>query len=210
MRLNKRYPKLWACGEFHCERSAPLLSITRFAKFDPKYLFLRSQILTWEDYQILTSSGSIERLEICSSEIKYSNGTLVTLDKLLRNLPFLQKIKISKTWSEEISFFKGDTVKNMLDIISNYKNLQQLLLINIREDFDFLSFMEYILKNESVDIAVVYDYSVPLSDAYVRMLHNFVDKILKNPPKRIPEINYLKLEDSRYYNYQKLRRNFAS
>uniref|UniRef100_A0A914Y974 Uncharacterized protein n=1 Tax=Panagrolaimus superbus TaxID=310955 RepID=A0A914Y974_9BILA len=69
--------------------------------------------------------------------------------------------------------------------------------------------MDYILGNENVEISIAFDYNIPLSEMYIQMLHNFIDKILKNPPKRIPEINYLDLEGRRYYDYQRLRRGYT-
>uniref|UniRef100_A0AC34GU50 Uncharacterized protein n=1 Tax=Panagrolaimus sp. ES5 TaxID=591445 RepID=A0AC34GU50_9BILA len=210
MQPKDRFPKLWLCDEFYALCSDTPMSefLPKFSKFDLKYLRLYKQNLSWEGYQILTSSGSLETLIIFSSAIKYSDGTFVTLDKLLQNLRSLKNFQLHESDSD---IFKGNTVKNLLKFLLTFKNLKQFHIFQLTETFDFSSFMDYILANETVDIVLKYAYNVPLSDAYVRMLHNFIDQILQNPPKKIPDIYYLDLEDRRQYReYKKLRNGYPS
>uniref|UniRef100_A0AC34GUD3 Uncharacterized protein n=1 Tax=Panagrolaimus sp. ES5 TaxID=591445 RepID=A0AC34GUD3_9BILA len=208
MKSNEMYPKLWPCGKFLAACGEIQLSkfIVKFSKFDLKYLRLYEQKLSWEDYQILTSSGSLERLELVSSEVRYSDGTIFTVEKLLQNL---HQLKILKLEDYHAEIFETDTIKNLVAILPKCKHLRGLHFLNLTETFDFLSFKGYILANENVNIVLKYKYTVPLSFGYVQMLNNFIDKILKNPPKKIPDINYLDLDNDRYREYQKLRRGFT-
>uniref|UniRef100_A0AC34F1F7 Uncharacterized protein n=1 Tax=Panagrolaimus sp. ES5 TaxID=591445 RepID=A0AC34F1F7_9BILA len=91
------FPKLWVFdkletkdGEFVALK--PLMP--KIAKFDLRVLQIDDETLTWKDYQKLTSSDTIEQLFFKSIIIKNANGTMVTFDKILQNLPHLKAIEM--------------------------------------------------------------------------------------------------------------------
>uniref|UniRef100_A0AC34FEK8 Uncharacterized protein n=1 Tax=Panagrolaimus sp. ES5 TaxID=591445 RepID=A0AC34FEK8_9BILA len=102
--------------------------------------------------------------------------------------------------------FQPETVKKLVKILYKIKNLKRFRLSGLDESFDFVSFMDFIMKNETVNITIAFSEHVQLSLGYKQMLQNSVGKILTNPPKKIPDICFPGFSDAlNYKEYKKLR-----
>uniref|UniRef100_A0A914XS37 Uncharacterized protein n=1 Tax=Panagrolaimus superbus TaxID=310955 RepID=A0A914XS37_9BILA len=85
-------PPLWLYGDFRYFYAKKDISklITNVFRCNLRSLHIDNQILSWNDYQFLTSSASFESIFIYNCSIKYSDGTIVTMDKLLENIHSLK------------------------------------------------------------------------------------------------------------------------
>uniref|UniRef100_A0A914PW76 Uncharacterized protein n=1 Tax=Panagrolaimus davidi TaxID=227884 RepID=A0A914PW76_9BILA len=186
---SKFFPKLWVYDSFNYRDSNfpnSKLEISKIFKFDLSDLTMVRQDLTFDEYQKLTSSGSLKFIDLYSCKIKNSDETFVTVDKLLENLKHLKEFKL-------IGFnplmFQSDTVKKMFQHFNGFKNVRFLKFGRIEESFDFLSFAEFLLKNETLSIE--FSFYEPISDAYKEVIQNVMNEIKKNPSLRIPKIKFL-------------------
>lgn len=95
---NKFFPKLWLYGSLQCVDPRHPNTLQKFIlqvfKCNLNNLTVFCQTLSWDTYQILISSGSFESMEFYKCSFTYSDGTDVTLDKLLENIEHLEKFKM--------------------------------------------------------------------------------------------------------------------
>uniref|UniRef100_A0AC35F9W6 F-box domain-containing protein n=1 Tax=Panagrolaimus sp. PS1159 TaxID=55785 RepID=A0AC35F9W6_9BILA len=165
---SKFIPKFWVYDSFNYHASNfsnSKLEIPKIFKFDLRSLIMFDQNLTFNDYQKLTSSGSLKSIILYFCKIQNSDGTIVTVDKLLENLKHLEEFKF-------IDFnplmFQSDTVKKMVQHLNGFKNNNKTLRIEI-------SFYE------------------PISDAYKVVIQNVMNKIKKNPFLKVPKIEFVNI-----------------
>uniref|UniRef100_A0A914Q3Y7 Uncharacterized protein n=1 Tax=Panagrolaimus davidi TaxID=227884 RepID=A0A914Q3Y7_9BILA len=90
---SKFIPKLWVYDTFNYHASNFSNSKLKILKFDLRILIMFDQNLTFNDYQKLTSSGSLKSIILYFCKIENSDGTNVTVDKLLENLKHLVQFK---------------------------------------------------------------------------------------------------------------------
>uniref|UniRef100_A0A914YVE4 Uncharacterized protein n=1 Tax=Panagrolaimus superbus TaxID=310955 RepID=A0A914YVE4_9BILA len=84
---NQPIVKLWLYKSLDGDFPATLTSlIPKLSKCSVKHLLIRGQNLNWEEYQFLTVSGLVTLFKFIGSTVKYSDGKIVTFDKLLENL----------------------------------------------------------------------------------------------------------------------------
>uniref|UniRef100_A0AC34FTW2 Uncharacterized protein n=1 Tax=Panagrolaimus sp. ES5 TaxID=591445 RepID=A0AC34FTW2_9BILA len=88
-------PKLWLYDSIHSSAISCMDKVAAaICKSDLKNIYIAHQSLSWSDYQILTSSRSLESLHFYICSFKYSDGTYVTMDKLLGNIRHLYNFKM--------------------------------------------------------------------------------------------------------------------
>uniref|UniRef100_A0AC34F1W2 Uncharacterized protein n=1 Tax=Panagrolaimus sp. ES5 TaxID=591445 RepID=A0AC34F1W2_9BILA len=198
----KKASKLWIYNSFGAAENphSSYLVIRKIAKFDIRILDLSSQQLTFYQYQLLTASGTVEKVKLAVIEITDSNGFDVTFDKLFENLQNLKEFELA---TYKTIPFEADTVAKMIEILPRLKNLHQLKLGKLEENFDFSLFSEYLMKNGTVDVRLEFR-GYGLSDAYKAMLETFIDKIMKNRPKQIPLILFPQLNKIKLAKYKKI------
>uniref|UniRef100_A0A914Q0K9 Uncharacterized protein n=1 Tax=Panagrolaimus davidi TaxID=227884 RepID=A0A914Q0K9_9BILA len=185
---SKFIPKLWVYDSFDYRAtyfSYPKLEISKISKFDLRNLILVKQNFTIYDYQKLTSSGSLKFIDLSFCKIENSDGTIVTVDKLLEGLPHLEEFEMVDFNS---LMFQSDTVKKMVQHLKGFKKMHQLNLLGIEESFDFPSFAEFLLNNKTLNIKIL--FYEPISDAYKEVIQNVMIEIKKNPLK-VPKIEFV-------------------
>uniref|UniRef100_A0A914YDJ3 Uncharacterized protein n=1 Tax=Panagrolaimus superbus TaxID=310955 RepID=A0A914YDJ3_9BILA len=204
----KDIAKLWVYEELMVKWSpnaTTILSlfIPKINKCDLRSLYIWDQNLTFDEYQFLTSSGSLEELSLFSCTISHSDTTLVTFDQLFEKLHQLKSfdMRCDQNYS---SMFKKDTFKKFADILPRLKELSYFKIHGLTEAFDFTSITDFLLKNETINITLDYRFEA-LSDEYLGILEKFIAKIIENPPEKIPVINSPGLRNCNIYDeYRKL------
>uniref|UniRef100_A0AC35ERL8 Uncharacterized protein n=1 Tax=Panagrolaimus sp. PS1159 TaxID=55785 RepID=A0AC35ERL8_9BILA len=91
---SKSFPKFWVYDSFASSFSNVSIVIRNVFKFDLRFLRMRAQRLTFDEYKHLTSSGSIKEIYLESCTIQNADGTVVTIDKLVENLQLLEKFEM--------------------------------------------------------------------------------------------------------------------
>uniref|UniRef100_A0AC34FAX0 DUF38 domain-containing protein n=1 Tax=Panagrolaimus sp. ES5 TaxID=591445 RepID=A0AC34FAX0_9BILA len=173
--------------------------IPKLAECSVKRLLIRGQNLTWKEYQFLITSGSIEYFSFEKSTVKYSNGKMVILDKLLENLIIVRSISVRLC---NPSIFGPDTVKNMVKFLPNFKKILVFVLDDLTEAFDISAFNDFIFQNETTEIRLGFDGIIP--DAYKQKIDECCQKILKNPPKERVRIWYPGMDKIQFRQLEKL------
>uniref|UniRef100_A0A914YQU3 Uncharacterized protein n=1 Tax=Panagrolaimus superbus TaxID=310955 RepID=A0A914YQU3_9BILA len=147
---NQPIAKLWLHKSLDVESPATISSlIPKLSKCSVQSLIIGGQNLTWEEYQFLTVSGLVTYLDIFDFTVKYSDGKIVTFDKLLENLKNVENLTVD---SVDPTMFKRDTVKNMVNILQNLKKLDSFELLELSETFDISSFTDFLLENQAVKV----------------------------------------------------------
>uniref|UniRef100_A0A914QJ48 Uncharacterized protein n=1 Tax=Panagrolaimus davidi TaxID=227884 RepID=A0A914QJ48_9BILA len=176
-------PKLWLYDSLSANSGSKMSTlIPKIFKFDLHVLQIVNQNLTLGDYQKLTSSGS--RLTLWDSTIKNEDDTLVTADKLLEDLGNLHRCTMN--YSNNLLTLQTETIKKIVQHLNGYKKMCAFQLFAINESFDFASFSDFLLKNETV--CVYLRYVAPVSYAYKEIVENVIKKIKKNPSLKVPKI----------------------
>uniref|UniRef100_A0AC34GVI2 Uncharacterized protein n=1 Tax=Panagrolaimus sp. ES5 TaxID=591445 RepID=A0AC34GVI2_9BILA len=87
----------------------------------------------------------------------------------------------------------------MVKILSSLKALHDFELQNLREEFEFSAFTDFLLKNKKVNVRISFKGNPP--EEYKEKLTDFIHLVVENRPKKIPEICF------RFYHnaaYEKL------
>uniref|UniRef100_A0A914QXH4 Uncharacterized protein n=1 Tax=Panagrolaimus davidi TaxID=227884 RepID=A0A914QXH4_9BILA len=78
--------KYWVYGRFYSQKKLPKTALSvmipKLYRCDVKKLHIVKQILTFDEYQLLTSDNIIEHLKLEHVNINNPDGTLITADKL--------------------------------------------------------------------------------------------------------------------------------
>uniref|UniRef100_A0A914PD32 Uncharacterized protein n=1 Tax=Panagrolaimus davidi TaxID=227884 RepID=A0A914PD32_9BILA len=163
--------------------------IPKILKCDLRVLRIVDQDLTFADYKKLTSSASIETLILWHSTIKNEDDTIVTADKLLGGLDNLHMFQtINSDNSNNFLMLQTETVKKIVQHLNGYKKMCAFQLCGINESFDFASFSNFLLKNETVRVYL--SYGAPVSYAYEESVKNIIKEIRKNRSLKVPEIHF--------------------
>uniref|UniRef100_A0AC35FI75 Uncharacterized protein n=1 Tax=Panagrolaimus sp. PS1159 TaxID=55785 RepID=A0AC35FI75_9BILA len=120
-------------------------------------------------------------LNIYDCTIKHSDGTIVTADKLLENLQQLGIFLLSCT--ENSIMFQSDTATKIVQHFNKIQRLFCFTLTGLTENFNFSSFKDYFLKNETVSITLEFNN---VSAVYKEMVENIIKETKKNPALKTP------------------------
>uniref|UniRef100_A0A914QCR4 DUF38 domain-containing protein n=1 Tax=Panagrolaimus davidi TaxID=227884 RepID=A0A914QCR4_9BILA len=158
------------------KKTALSVMIPKLYRCDIQKLYIVKQILTFDEYQLLTSDNIIEHLKLEDVYINNPDGTLITADKFFENLQNVKKFDMSLPYGGQMFF--ADTTKKLVDNVSVLKNLSELELGFLPDIFDNP-------RKIKLDIAF-YTHS----NETKQILGNFVKEILEDPPFDIPRIYY--------------------
>uniref|UniRef100_A0A914QTF1 F-box domain-containing protein n=1 Tax=Panagrolaimus davidi TaxID=227884 RepID=A0A914QTF1_9BILA len=182
----KFFPKLWLYDTLSAQIGSNLSTlITKIYKFNLLHLEVYCQNLTMADYQKLTSSGPVETLFLWQCNIKNEDDSNVTADRLLEGLSSnLESFAIDQ--SDNLFMLQTETVKKIVQHLNGYTKMSVFQLCGINESFDFASFSDFLLKNETVTVYLA--YGSHLSDTYKENTVNVVKEIMKNPSLKVPKL----------------------
>uniref|UniRef100_A0AC34GU70 Ubiquitin-like domain-containing protein n=1 Tax=Panagrolaimus sp. ES5 TaxID=591445 RepID=A0AC34GU70_9BILA len=176
--------------------------IPKIVKCYLQLLELFNQNLSWSEYQFLTASGTIKNLNLTYCSIKYEDGSIVTVDKLLDNLGELVEFEIHRI--EMSSLFERDTTEKFVEILLSLKNLQSFGFFGLKETFDISTFAYFAMKNSNVTVVLKFNLKQEnLSDAYKEKLKNFLEKLVSTGSKKIT-VQFSGSKIVNHLGYQKL------
>uniref|UniRef100_A0A914QVQ8 Uncharacterized protein n=1 Tax=Panagrolaimus davidi TaxID=227884 RepID=A0A914QVQ8_9BILA len=183
---SKLFPKLWLYDSLFANQGSKMSTlIPKIFKFDFRVLRIANQTLTFDDYQKLTSSGSIERLILWHSTVKNADDTIVTADKLLEGLDYLHRCTM--VCSNNLLVLETETIGKIVQHLNGYKKMLGFQLCGINESFDFASFSDFLLNNETISVYLSY---VGVSAQYKEMVKNVIKEIKKNPSLKVPAVEF--------------------
>uniref|UniRef100_A0A914PVU4 Uncharacterized protein n=1 Tax=Panagrolaimus davidi TaxID=227884 RepID=A0A914PVU4_9BILA len=145
--------------------------IPKLYKCDAKRLDLGDQIITFDELMFLASNA--EEIDLDGVVVKYEDGSLVPLEKVVEALPKIKTIRYSCTPSSPS--VTGKTFKELMKI-PHFMTLDYLKLWNVPEEFDLESFHIYMKKNERTEVKLKFGF--PLSDEYIIRLYSIIDDII--------------------------------
>uniref|UniRef100_A0AC35EZN7 BTB domain-containing protein n=1 Tax=Panagrolaimus sp. PS1159 TaxID=55785 RepID=A0AC35EZN7_9BILA len=136
-------------------------------EFDLHILEMWHKKFTFNDYRKVTSSGSLKFIELSLCEIKNSDGTVVTTDKLLEGLPHLQEFKLAclnplTFQSDTVQHLKGN--KNILIPLSETTILRKICSNKRFSDVHFISSDDTQIQSHRCIVAAYSDVFAKIFD----------------------------------------------
>uniref|UniRef100_A0A914PDB1 Uncharacterized protein n=1 Tax=Panagrolaimus davidi TaxID=227884 RepID=A0A914PDB1_9BILA len=159
--------------------------IPKLYKCDAKRLDLLNQIITFDELLFLASNA--EEIDFDEVVVKYENGSVVPLEKVVEVLPKIKTIKYSCTpTSPSVT---GKTFKELMKI-PHFMTLDYFRLSNVPEEFDLECFYIYMKNNVRTKVRLY--FGIPLSDGYKIRLNSIVDEIIatRNHEYSVPWIGF--------------------
>uniref|UniRef100_A0A914QW75 Uncharacterized protein n=1 Tax=Panagrolaimus davidi TaxID=227884 RepID=A0A914QW75_9BILA len=167
--------------------------IPKLYKCDAKWLDLVNQIITFDELLFLASNA--EHFDFYGVVVKYEDGSLVPLEKVVEALPKIKTIEYTCTpTSPSVT---GKTFRKLMNI-PHFMTLDSLKLWNVPEEFDFECFYIYMKKNERTEVEV--EFGFPLSDGYKIRLNSIVDEIIatQNHDYKPPWIDFDGMDEEKF------------
>uniref|UniRef100_A0AC34GTK8 Uncharacterized protein n=1 Tax=Panagrolaimus sp. ES5 TaxID=591445 RepID=A0AC34GTK8_9BILA len=146
--------------------------LSKIAVCDIKNLSLFDQIITWNEFQKLSSSGIIESIDFSGSDVKYDHGNIVPLDEIIKLLPKLEYIYCDNS----LSTITIQSTQKFIDLL-NPSTLKSIIMRDIPESFDFNLFAKFIDANPSIDFWL--DFGDEISDEYAKILQDYVGELIR-------------------------------
>uniref|UniRef100_A0A914P5T0 Uncharacterized protein n=1 Tax=Panagrolaimus davidi TaxID=227884 RepID=A0A914P5T0_9BILA len=156
-------------------------------------LSLYDQIIPWYKLKPLLTD-STKNLNIQSTII---NDYSMNVNMILKRCPNIEDFYL---YCNGFSF-TSEIILKLGRIISELKNLNVFVLNRLPKSFSLLSFYLFFMENQTVDITLIFDEDVRfLND---KNLDLFFEKLVENPPKKIPIIQISGDNGTAYAEYQK-------
>uniref|UniRef100_A0AC35F6R6 Uncharacterized protein n=1 Tax=Panagrolaimus sp. PS1159 TaxID=55785 RepID=A0AC35F6R6_9BILA len=143
-------------------------------------LRLADQIITFNEFKLLISSGNVKNFDFFYSHVEYENGEIVPIDEIMKLISNVTGFR----WlldTSMMSNFTSETVQDLIKVINPFI-LKKFCLESIPETFDFNLFATFMDKNPLIDYELDFDVLVPRE--YSNMLQNFVDKKIATSSKK--------------------------
>uniref|UniRef100_A0AC35FQI1 Uncharacterized protein n=1 Tax=Panagrolaimus sp. PS1159 TaxID=55785 RepID=A0AC35FQI1_9BILA len=186
---DNEFCKHWVYGRIYSQKKLPKTAfsfmIPKFYRCDIQKLHIVNQILSFNEYELLTSDNIIEDLRLEHVYINNPDGTLITADKLLENLQNVKKFDIWLPYDGQMFFV--DTTKKLIENVSVLKNLSELGLNFLPDIFDVRLLFD-ILKNPR-KIGLHLSFYVNSRETK-EILGTFIKEIIEDPHFNIPWIYY--------------------
>uniref|UniRef100_A0A914YTQ5 Uncharacterized protein n=1 Tax=Panagrolaimus superbus TaxID=310955 RepID=A0A914YTQ5_9BILA len=149
---------------------------------------LYRQNFTLDEYEFLTSSSSFQKLTQSSVSIKYPDGSLISADKVFKNLTKTHVTEFVMWFHDESPVFLPATVKTLCQYLAQCGNLGIFYLYRLPETFDVRQISDFLKLPSNIDIVLHFEASI--SDECKEILSKFIKEIIENPPQNIPLIQY--------------------
>uniref|UniRef100_A0A914QPT5 Uncharacterized protein n=1 Tax=Panagrolaimus davidi TaxID=227884 RepID=A0A914QPT5_9BILA len=167
--------------------------IPKLYKCDAKMLHLFDQIITSDELLFLASNA--EEIDFSEVVVKYADGSVVPLEKVVEVLPKIKTIRYCCTpTSPSVT---GKTFKELMKI-PHFMTLYSFKLWNVPEEFDLESYYIYMKNNERTKVKL--EFGLPLSDGYKIRLNSIVDEIIatQNHDYFVPWIRFDGMDDEKF------------
>jgi hypothetical protein len=182
------FPKLLLYDTFVSYNKCPTTVVPLIPKmfeFNLRVLRINCQFLTLTQYQKLTSTRSLESLQLDKCAIKNADGTTVTIDKLLEGL---QRLENCDMCFINGSSFHSDTVGKMVEHLNGFTKMRCLKFEGLTETFSFSAFAGFLMSNEVVEVELAFRWIV--SDGYREIVQNVIKEIEKNRLLKVPVVTF--------------------
>jgi hypothetical protein len=152
--------------------------ISEIAACDVQYLTLQNQVISLDDFNILTSFGKIQSLGLLQSVVKYEDGRIVPIEEILTACKD-HLLRFYFSFSDETLLnFSFETTRNIMNVI-NTEVLKSFTLCEIPEAFDIKTFFnDFMQKHPSIDYALLFKNGI--TNDLQKMLQGYVELIIKN------------------------------
>jgi hypothetical protein len=185
------FPKLLLYDSFvsyessiHDDPTTVASLIPKMFEFNLRVLRINHQILTLTEYQKLTSTRSLERLQLDECTIKNDDGITVTVDKLLEGLQRLENCDMCINGSS----FHSDAVGKMVEHLNGFTKMRCLKFDGLTETFSISAFAGFLMSNEVVEVELAFRWTV--SNGYRKIVQNVIKEIKKNRLLKVPIVYF--------------------
>uniref|UniRef100_A0A914QN90 Uncharacterized protein n=1 Tax=Panagrolaimus davidi TaxID=227884 RepID=A0A914QN90_9BILA len=179
--------KFWIIDVFDGYHAKTFVSsiIPKLYKCDVKDLRLMDDIITFEDFLLLSSN--VRKIALYRNTIKKENGEIVSLEKIVKVLDKLKFITFVNDFNN--SAITLNTVKELLEI-PHFSKINDFTLDLIPETFSVDQMFTYLKKNKQTKFRI--QFRDTISEAYKIQLEEIVDEIIdaENHDYKIPDIYY--------------------
>uniref|UniRef100_A0AC34GTM1 FTH domain-containing protein n=1 Tax=Panagrolaimus sp. ES5 TaxID=591445 RepID=A0AC34GTM1_9BILA len=176
---------LWITGSinFNTIKDEKLVSdfLSKTDVCDIKSLTTYKQIITWDQFKKLSSSGTIKSINFSESDIMYADGGIVPMDEIIKLLPKLEYIFCDNL----LSTVTIESTLKFIDLLDP-TTLKSIIMFEIPDSFDFKLFSAFMDANPSIDFWL--DFDAGISDEYAEILQDYVDQLIQTSSYKIRRI----------------------
>uniref|UniRef100_A0A914PII1 F-box domain-containing protein n=1 Tax=Panagrolaimus davidi TaxID=227884 RepID=A0A914PII1_9BILA len=168
---------LWITGEFNLCGDFPNLLpqiLPKVAVIELEQLFLIDQEISCDDLVKLLSHGSVKYIHFRSSTVRYGNGDVVPLDKILEILTNIPEI----FYLFDLPPFSLEAAENLSKVIVSPK-LVEFSVIAHKEEFNFGLYKKFIELNRQILFDTVF-VDDDLEDDFIEELEHLNAITLQN------------------------------
>uniref|UniRef100_A0A914Y4N2 Uncharacterized protein n=1 Tax=Panagrolaimus superbus TaxID=310955 RepID=A0A914Y4N2_9BILA len=164
--------------------------------------------IPFNDFLFLASNA--EKFSLFCTVVKYPDGSVVPLEKLVDVLPKLKSVEL---YNNCLSCISTETVKELLKA-PNFKRIDNIRFLGLPDTFDIDTFFIFIKKNKHVKISLSFCHEI--SDAYKNCIGKIFDEIIaeKTHEYLMPYIDCQRLDymknhilREKYYAVNRLSKN---
>uniref|UniRef100_A0AC35GP31 Uncharacterized protein n=1 Tax=Panagrolaimus sp. PS1159 TaxID=55785 RepID=A0AC35GP31_9BILA len=176
--------KIWITRGLHIHRhieNCVAGIVQKNFRFEILRLVINDNDIIFDDLKYLASYA--RRVTLWINTIKYKNGSIVMLDKILELFPsniFYFSFYFGK---EGVSMVNDSTMKNILKL-QNLQNLETFKMLDCPDTLNVEDLSAFIKKFENTEIFFCFDTN--LSQEYKEQLDSLIDEVIESHvPKRI-------------------------
>uniref|UniRef100_A0AC35FTI6 Uncharacterized protein n=1 Tax=Panagrolaimus sp. PS1159 TaxID=55785 RepID=A0AC35FTI6_9BILA len=152
--------------------------LKRIESCDINDLSLANQNITFFEYLKLVSSKKINELFLDFVKIIYEDGTAVPLDRILAQVPTLNRLVVKGDFYDD-SKFNSETAKKLSEL-PKFENLWVFELHDISDAFNVDDFCNFILKHKSQKVEYYLYLRYPSTKhEYTRKFYAAMNKIIE-------------------------------
>uniref|UniRef100_A0A914YNS3 Uncharacterized protein n=1 Tax=Panagrolaimus superbus TaxID=310955 RepID=A0A914YNS3_9BILA len=196
---NENSTKLWIYDGLSLYRTPYKHTLSTFLpvvyRCNLSMLFLSDQDISINEYKFLTSTGSCREIEFQTVAVKNSDGSLVTIDKLLENCDDLETFTMSFR-NDSATMFSPAAIKKLVQHLSAFNSLHKFELYEIPETFDVRLLVDLFKKDATTAFRFYFEENI--SNHCKEILENFIKEVIENPPQNVPMIDFEGQDEENY------------
>jgi hypothetical protein len=177
IKMEKISTKIWITHGLYVVSSPSTISdlIQKTYRCDATMIAYVGQVFTLDQFLFFSKNALICGMN--RTLVKSEDGSKVPIEKIVVNLPKL--LKFYCTCSPDTMDASSKTVQELIQIPHVF-NIKSFEFRNLSEEFDVVSFYDYLKKNKHIKAVLV--FRGLLSEAYEKQLEAIVDDILARKP----------------------------